>query len=193
MADPDNRLLGRFQPRRVEAEVVWDSMRAAAGTLDRKMYGLPVFPPLDGRELIGNYKKWPADPPAAANRRAVYIVARRSFRFPPLAAFDPPDNVSSCGRRDCTVVPNQALTLLNNRVTREQAVAFADRLLHETDRSPEAVAARAWLIAYGRKIDSDERDEAVAFLRAREKAAAGQWRPAQSGRYGLVRRAVQHQ
>jgi mono/diheme cytochrome c family protein len=170
--DPDNRLLTRFQPRRVEAEVVWDSMRAVAGTLDRKMYGLPVFPPLDERELIGNYKKWPAGPPEEANRRAVYIVARRSFRFPALGAFDPPENVASCGQRDCTVVPNQALTLLNNRGVREHAAAFADRLLRETDRSAEAVADRAWLVAYGRKITDDERDEAVAFLRAREKAAA---------------------
>jgi mono/diheme cytochrome c family protein len=169
--DPDNRLLGRFQPRRVEAEVVWDGMRVAAGTLDRKMYGLPVFPPLDERELIGNYKNWKADPPESANRRAVYVVARRSFRFPALGAFDPPENVASCGQRDCTVVPNQALTLLNNRGVREHAAAFADRLLGETDRSPEAVAARAWLVAYGRTITADERAEAVAFLRAREKAA----------------------
>ena len=92
--DPDNRLLTRFQPRRVEAEVVWDAMRVAAGTLDRRMYGLPVVPPLDEREQIGNYRKWPAGTPGEANRRAVYIVARRSFRFPVLGAFDLPDNVS---------------------------------------------------------------------------------------------------
>jgi hypothetical protein len=162
--DPDNRLVSRFQPRRVEAEVVWDAMRVAAATLDRRMYGLPVFPPLDGRELIGNYKKWPADPPEAANCRAVYVVARRSFRFPPLAAFDPPENVASCGRRDTTVVPNQALTLLNNRGVRRQAEAFADRLRRETDGSPGAVSARAWLIAYSRPITDAERREAVAFL-----------------------------
>jgi hypothetical protein len=151
--------------------VVWDSVRVAAGALDPRMYGLPIFPPLDERELVGNYKKWPADPPEDANRRAVYIVARRSFRFPALGAFDPPENVSSCGQRDRTVVPNQALTLLNNRSAREQAAAFADRLLRETDRTPAGVAERAWLIAYGRKITADERADAVAFLRAREKAA----------------------
>jgi hypothetical protein len=99
-------------------------------------------------------------------------VARRSFRFPALAAFDPPENVASCGRRDCTVVPNQALTLLNNRSTRELAGAFAERLLRETDGSPEAVAAKAWLYAYGRPITAEERTEAMAFLRGREKAVA---------------------
>ncbi len=169
--DPDNRLLSHFRPRRVEAEVVWDAMRVAAGTLDRRMHGLPVFPPLDARELIGNYKKWPAGPPEDANRRAVYVVARRSFRFPALGAFDPPENATSCGQRDHTIVANQALALLNQRSVHEQAGAFADRLLRETNRTPEAVAARAWLVAYGRPITPDEREVAIAFLRAREKAA----------------------
>jgi hypothetical protein len=56
---------------------------------------------------------------------------------------------------------------------RDQAAAFARRLLRETGRSPEAVAARAWLYVYGRRIADDERREAVAFLRGRESAAAG--------------------
>jgi hypothetical protein len=168
--DPDNRWLTRFQPRRVEAEVVWDSIRAVAGTLNRKMYGLPIGPPLDQRELIGNYRKWPSSPPAEANRRAVYIVVRRSFRFPALSAFDLPENVSSCGQRDRTIVPNQALTLLNNRTIREQAGAFAERLLRETDGSPEALAARAWRYVYGRTMSDDERREVVAFLRGRNQA-----------------------
>jgi hypothetical protein len=169
--DPDNRLLTRFQPRRVEAEVIWDSMRAVAGTLNRTMHGLPAAPPLDPRELIGNYRTWPNPLPGEANRRAVYIVVRRSFRFPALSAFDLPENVSSCGQRDSTIVPNQALTLLNNRTIREQAGAFAGRLLRETDRSPEAVATRAWLYVYGRTISEEELRATVLFLRAREKAA----------------------
>jgi mono/diheme cytochrome c family protein len=169
--DPDNRWLGRFSPRRVEAEVVWDGVRAVAGTLDRQSFGLPIFPPLDERELIGNYKKWQASPAAEANRRAIYVVARRSFRFPPLGAFDLPETTSSCGQRDCTIVPNQGLALLNNRSVRDQAAAFAGRLLRETDKTPEAVAARAWLYAYGRPITEEERREAVAFLRDCEPTA----------------------
>jgi mono/diheme cytochrome c family protein len=172
--DPENRLFGRFQPRRVEAEVVWDGIRVAAGTLDRRMFGPPVFPPLDDRELIGNYRKWSASPAGEADRRAIYIVTRRSFRFPALGAFDLPDNAASCSQRDRTVVPGQALTLLNNRSVRDQAGAFASRLLRETDRRPETIAERAWLIAYGRPITAGERKDAVAFLRAREKEGGAQ-------------------
>jgi hypothetical protein len=170
--DPDNRLLTRYQPRRLEAEVLWDSLRAVAGTLDRSVYGLPFAPPLDEQEQIGNYntQKWPASPPERSHRRAVYLLVRRSFRFPMLSAFDPPDTVSSCGRRDITTVPNQALTLLNSRTIREQAAAFAGRLLRESNRAPEAVADLAWGYAYGRRITDGERRKVVEFLRARRQA-----------------------
>jgi hypothetical protein len=165
--DPDNRLLTRFQPYRLEAEVIWDSIRAAAGTLDLTMFGLPIAPPLDEQEQLGNYRKWPTSTPEEANRRALYILVKRSFRFPTLSAFDLPDNITSCGRRDITTVPNQALTLLNNRSMREQAAAFAARLLKAARGHPEAVLARAWLQAYGRPIAPEERGQALAFLRER--------------------------
>jgi hypothetical protein len=146
-------------------------MRAVAGTLNRRMYGLPAAPPLDPRELIGNYRTWPSPLPDEAHRRAVYIVVRRSFRFPALSAFDLPENVASCGQRDSTVVPNQALTLLNNCMVRAQAGVFAERLVRETDGSPDAIAAQAWRYVYGRPISGDELRETAAFFRARAKTA----------------------
>jgi hypothetical protein len=165
--DPDNVLLARFQPHRLQAEIIWDKIRAASGTLDLTLYGLPIAPPLDEQEQLGNYRKWPASTPEESNRRAIYLLVKRSFRFPMLSAFDLPDNISSCGRRDITTVPNQALTLLNNRTMQEQASAFADRLLEESSGQLDPVPARAWLHAYGRRISDDERAQALAFLRGR--------------------------
>jgi hypothetical protein len=165
--DPENVLLTRFQPHRLEAEIIWDNLRAASGTLDLTLFGLPIAPPLDEQEQLGNYRKWPASTPAEANRRAIYILVKRSFRFPMLSAFDLPDNISSCGRRDITTVPNQALTLLNNRTMQQQAAAFAERLLKETGGAADSVPARAWLHAYGRRITEPERAQALAFLQSR--------------------------
>lgn len=165
--DPDNALLTRFQPHRLQAEVIWDNIRFAAGSLDLTLYGLPIAPPLDEQEQLGNYRKWPASTPEEANRRAIYILVKRSFRFPMLSAFDLPDNISSCGRRDITTIPNQALTLLNNRTMQQQAAAFAERLLKETGGQLDAVPARAWLHAYGRRIGEDERKQSLAFLASR--------------------------
>jgi hypothetical protein len=179
--DPENRLLSRYQPFRLQAEVVWDSVRAAAGTLDLTMFGLPIAPPLDEQEQLGNYRKWPTSTPEEANRRALYILVKRSFRFPMLSAFDLPDNITSCGRRDITTVPNQALTMLNNRTMREQAAAFAARVLKEVDGDLEVAPARAWLHAYGRPITEEEGEQAMAFLRERGGGVGGAGAESEAG------------
>jgi hypothetical protein len=165
--DLDNILLTRFQPHRLQAEIIWDKIRATAGTLDLTLFGLPIAPPLDEQEQLGNYRKWPANTPEESNRRAIYLLVKRSFRFPMLSAFDLPDNITSCGRRDITTVPNQALTLLNNRTMQQQAAAFANRLWRETQGQLDAVPARAWQHAYSRRISDEERTKALAFLRQR--------------------------
>ena len=42
--DPDNRLLWRQRPRRLEAESIRDSILAVGGGLDRTLFGPAVFP-----------------------------------------------------------------------------------------------------------------------------------------------------
>jgi hypothetical protein len=177
--DPENRLLTRFQPYRLQAEVIWDNLRAVAGTLNTEMYGLPFAPPLDEQEMIGNFRKWPTSTPEESDRRAIYILTKRSFRFPTLSAFDLPDNISSCGQRDITTIPNQALTLLNNHTIRQQADAFAKRLLRETDGEPGAIAALAWRYVYGRNITGAERQQAVEFMQSRSHTASSKGMAAQ--------------
>lgn len=174
LRDPENRLLTRYQPRRLQAEVVWDCLRAAAGTLSLEMHGLPVAPPLDEQEQIGNFHKWPASTTLEASRRAVYVLIRRSFRFPLLGAFDLPDNITSCGRRDVTTVPNQALTLLNNRTIQEAAAAFARRLWREADGDAGKCLERAWRYAYGRAITEAELQRGLEFLQSRSGAEDGE-------------------
>ncbi len=92
--DPDNVYLWRMNRRRLEAEAIWDSMHATAGTLNLKMSGRPVMPPLSQTEMAAlRVKSWwvtPADP-SEANRRAVYILSRRNFAFPMFDKFDRPD------------------------------------------------------------------------------------------------------
>jgi len=165
--DPDNTLLTRYQPRRLEAEVIWDLLRAVPGVLKKTMYGLPFAPELTPTEQIGNYRKWPTSTPEESDRRAVYLLTRRSFRFPMLAAFDLPENIVSCGRRDSTTVPTQALTMLNNGTISGLASAFARRLLDETKGNVADVAPLAWRYAFSRSIRDDERAQVLAFLEAR--------------------------
>jgi hypothetical protein len=174
--DPENRLLWHFPRRRLEGEAVRDTLLTVAGTLNGKMFGSPVVPPLGKEELTGLFDtktKWPVTQDAAEHtRRSVYLVVRRTFTYPLFAEFDPPEVMTSCARRHQTVVPTQALALLNSPLAREQASAFAKRLRRECGDRPEDQTARAWLLAFGRPITQREAERARAFLLAREGEAA---------------------
>ena len=49
--DPGNLNLWRMNRRRLEAEVMWDTLHSVAGTLNLKMGGRPAVPPLTDEEL----------------------------------------------------------------------------------------------------------------------------------------------
>ncbi len=176
--DPENRLLWHFPRRRLEGEAIRDNMLACAGTLNGKLYGPAVVPPLSGQELAGLFDargKWPVTKDVAEHtRRSVYVLVRRTFLHPLMASFDPPEVMTSCPRRMQTVVPAQALTLLNSPLAREQSAAFARRLQTECGTQPEKLVARAWLLAFGRPGTPSEMERALAFLNKRTAAASPQ-------------------
>ena len=172
--DPQNRLLAGFSRRRLEAEEVWDQIHSISGILDGKSFGVPFVPRLTREELQGLYDiegklelKWPVT--TEQHRRGIYILNRRSFRFPFFEAFDPPGNAASCPVRQTTTVPAQALTLLNNRIVGEQAGAMAKRLRRESGAELEALVKRAWLLSFNRRPDEAELQIALRFISKAEK------------------------
>jgi hypothetical protein len=159
----------------LDAEEIWDSLHAAAGTLNPKEFGPPVMPALSKEELSGLFdeKSWKANPdPAESNRRAIYLFERRTFLYPLLDNFDPPDVMASCPRRFMTTVPTQALALLNSRIVHGQARGFARRLLAECGAKLEAIPARAWILAFHRPITGKEQKRALAFLLESKRSGA---------------------
>jgi hypothetical protein len=174
--DPQNRLLWHFPRHRLEGEAIRDAMLACAGTLNLKLSGPPVVPPLSSQELTGLFDakaKWPVTKDTREHtRRSVYILVRRTFVYPLFAAFDPPEAMTSCPKRTPTVVPAQALTLLNSPLAGEQSLAFARRLLEECGNKPERLVARAWRLAFGREITPVETARALTFLQKRTGALA---------------------
>ena len=173
-ADPEDRLLWHFPRHRLEGEALRDAMLACAGTLNPKPAGPPVVPALGKEELAGLFdakEKWPVTPDAAEHtRRSVYLLVRRTFVYPLFAAFDAPEVMTSCPQRARTVVPTQALTLLNSPLARNQSAAFARRLLRECGEQPADIVARAWQLAFGRPATPAESGRALAFLRNRMAA-----------------------
>ena len=181
-ADPDNRLLWRMNRRRLKGEEIIDAVRMASGTLNLKMGGPPVVPPLHVDEMAGLFGDPEVNWPVTAdrlehNRRSVYFFVKRSFRYPMLETFDMPDRTSSCGRRSPTTVAPQALALLNGSLALEQAGLLADRLMSwkEAIRAEGVAKAKgtletqvqaAYWLALGRPPSQKETEKSLAFLGA---------------------------
>jgi hypothetical protein len=175
--DPDNTLLWRQNSRRLEGEIIRDTMLAVAGTLNPKLFGPPVFPAMP-RDAIatGSNVKWPLDAVDGPDtwRRSIYIFIRRSLTLPMVAAYDGPDAAASCGRRQETIVPAQALELLNGPFALEQARHFADRVRQDAGPDPAAQVRRAMALAWGRDPSPAEIDRATRFLTGQVRLLASE-------------------
>ncbi len=61
-------------------------------------------------------------------RRSVYVYRKRGLPYPLLDIFDLPNQNISCGARNVSTVPTQALTLMNDDFVLQQAQLFANRV-----------------------------------------------------------------
>jgi hypothetical protein len=164
--DPDNKMLWRFERRRIEGEAIRDSMLFVSGLLNPKMGGPGVFPPLpDGVTHGSKYLGWPAEKnPVEGNRRSVYVFVKRNLRYPMFEAFDFPDTHESCARRYATVNPTQPLALMNDEMVRGWAAALASRVLNDKGLVPEQQVERAFRIVFNRAPKDEERKIVLEFL-----------------------------
>lgn len=165
--DPDNRLLWRRAPQRLEAEIIRDATLAVTACLNLRMYGPGVFPYMPPDAIAtGSTAKWPKDARDGPDtwRRSVYVFVRRSARMPMIEAFDAPDTVIGCGRRLSTVTPTQALSLMNSEFISDQARYFAERILRETGSAPVSWVGHAYALALSRPPSEREIELATNFI-----------------------------
>jgi hypothetical protein len=178
--DPENILLWRQNPRRLDAEATRDAMLAVSGALLPKDSGRPLWPPvpqhlLDAQPGILETKsdekarerkqQWFTDPVEACDVRSVFLIQKRVLTLPFLQPFDLPDQNVSCGRRDVTTVAPQALQLLNSGFSERMALAFVSRVEKDAGEDEAARVDRAISLALGRASTEAERKRSVEFLR----------------------------
>lgn len=163
--DPDNRLLWRFRQRRLEAEAIRDAQLFVSGRLNPRRGGPGFFPKIPQEVRDSMLKgKWNMDEDAdTVRRRSVYAYVKRGLRYPMFEVFDAPNVNVACERRTTTTVPTQALTLLNNRFTLEQARAFAERI-SQGGKYDHARIEHAYRLALSRAPTPSERRANQAFL-----------------------------
>jgi hypothetical protein len=149
--DPENRLLWRTTPRRLEAEAIRDAMLAVSGTLDPTPFG-------------------PGTLDESMNRRSIYFTVKRSHLIPILTLFDAPDALQGLGQRAATTIAPQALALLNNPQVRTYAQSFAKRVRPTPETPPSDSIDRAYRLALARPPDLDELADDLAFLKAQAES-----------------------
>jgi hypothetical protein len=169
-ADPDNKLLWRYQRRRMEAEAVRDTMLQVSGLLNSKMGGPGVFPPLppgtiselSATAAAGGWRT--ETDPSQSNRRSVYVFVRRNLRYPMLQDFDLANTFESHAARTNTVTASQSLDLMNNDLMLDWARGLAGRAVKEAGPDPLAQVDRAFRLAYGRRATQEEQELITEFL-----------------------------
>lgn len=143
-ADAENELWARMPRRRLTGEAIRDAMLAASDSLSPRRGGPGVMPPLP-EELVATLLpgQWETSPDEEDHRRrSIYLVARRNLRYPLFEAFDRPDALQSCPRRQLSTTAPQSLVLLNSEFSLDQARRLAGYLqMH----SPDDLAAQLTL------------------------------------------------
>ena len=165
--DPENRLQWRQNKRRLEAEAIRDSILAIAGTLDPKMGGPGIKPRIRPELLPASQRnKWPVIAAEGPEhwRRSVYIYSKRQLLFPLLELFDAPNTTDVCDCRLASIVPTQALLLMNDEFVADQARRFAESLLKVHGLDWNMLIQQAYTKSLGRNPSTERMSQANLFI-----------------------------
>jgi cytochrome c553 len=119
--DPENRLLWRYSPRRLDAEQIRDSILLVSGSLDQRIGG-------------------PSDT-GDSNRRSIYQRMMRNSPNTLLATFDAPDGSVSVAKRNTTTTSLQSLFLINSPWMIRKSEAYARKLIAQHDSPRDRIQA----------------------------------------------------
>ena len=162
--DANNRLLWRWVPKRLEAEVIRDATLQVAGQLNRQMGG-PGFEDVRTQPNNGTTYYIPVDPVGKSfHRRTIYRFTPRGGRSSLLDTFDCPDACAAAPKRVVTTTPLQALSLFNNTFMLRMSDAMARRIASgrkEVDQQVE----RAFRLCFGRDPMAKEQRLAEQLVR----------------------------
>jgi hypothetical protein len=161
-ADPENRLFGRANRRRLEAECIRDTVLSVSGQLDPARGG-PTFP----ATIASDYGH-----KSNSKRRSLYLPQFRNSMPEMLEVFNAADTSMVTGKRDAGTVAPQALFMMNHPFILKQSQSAAERLLAEEHADNEERVTRAYRLALGRGPTSGEREVARRFLKGKAEKDA---------------------
>lgn len=161
--DPDNESLWVFEPRRLSAEELRDSILYVSGELNLEMGGLPVNPEINQEVAFGprkiQFSLAPVWQPSATarerHRRTIYTRRIRTQADPLLEVFNRPAPDEACELRDSATSSTQVFALMNSDLTVNRTIAMALRLQNERSTLTEQIS-RGFELAFGRQPKATE-------------------------------------
>ena len=166
--DPENRLFGRANLKRLEAEAVRDALLAVSGQLDPQIGG-SLLKVKNRGYLFDHTSKDLSD--YTSQRRSLYLPVIRNNVYDLFQLLDFPDPAIPTGDRTPTTIAPQALLMLNSDFVMQSAADFAARVIAEGDDDSERLNQMV-SIAYGRHASGDELAANLAFLAQAERSLA---------------------
>ncbi len=176
--DPLNDLFWRYDPRRLTAEEIRDSMLAATGQLNLAKFGMWMYPTIEQEVLAGQSRPgsgWGRSSAADQSRRSIYVHIKRSLAVPLLAAFDSAEPDFSCPARFATTQPTQALGMLNSNFLQtcsKQLAEHAKRLGGDLRDAQVAAALRQVTQREPTKIEIDRGVKLIERLQSEQAHSA---------------------
>jgi len=169
--DPENRLFARWKARRVESEVLRDSVLFKSNRLDLTMGGSMLK---EGNHKYVNRGKQLEY--IKSMRRTIYLPVLRSSGYDGQKAFDFPDPAVITGKRNVSSVAPQALYLMNSELIHKSSDALADIIIKGTPKM-NVQQRTSWLIMHlmGRdatEIEIQRGERFVATYSQNEEIAA---------------------
>lgn len=160
--DPDNRLLWRMNSRRIDAEVMRDAMRWAAGDLNLERPEASIVAKYKETQGVGRGVT-EATFDIEFPHRSVYLPVVRNAVPEPLRVFDFAEPSILVGDRQVTTVPTQALFMMNSKFVIDSSKIFARRLDVPGKTTADQIRS-AYKVVYSRPPSQDELTRAIQFV-----------------------------
>jgi hypothetical protein len=163
--DDQNKLYARGPRFRMDAEMIRDNALAVAGLISLKQGGRPIRPyQPDGlwNKVGGAKVEYIVSPGEDRHRRGIYVVWKRAAPYPSFVSFDATARLACTVKRSRSNTPLQALTLLNDPVYVEAALALARRVVTER---PDASVEDRLTYAFRLCLSRSPREAEMQVLR----------------------------
>ncbi|MBI1247227.1 DUF1553 domain-containing protein [bacterium] len=192
--DPENQLLWRANPKRLDAEAIRDAMLAISDEIDLDRPHASIVAKAGYTRVANGQLRLPQDTSAGMMRgpfgggmgggrfggrfgridnplqgekakvRSVYLPVVRDEEPRSLSVFDFADSSGIIGTRETSNTANQSLYMMNNPFVIQQSEAFAKRIAEQSSSTDRQVEL-AFVMAYGRPATDSETKAAESFLR----------------------------